>query len=89
MEEWYKHHKSKTVKQIKFGEYEVKYTKKEEYEDSNPKTEKPQININKEQLKITKNGEKIKIRRKDKLAMIDAIKNDNVDSVDEIIKRLK
>lgn len=89
MEEWYKHHKSKAVKEVKFNGYEVKYTRKEEHEDTQPRNEKLPINIDKEQLKITKDGEKIKVRKKDKLAIIDAIKQDNVDQVDQILKTLK
>ncbi|MCL4398406.1 MAG: hypothetical protein M1322_02420 [Candidatus Parvarchaeota archaeon] len=89
MEEWYKHHKGKAVKEIKFNGYEVKYVKKEEHEDFQPKNDKTPINIDKEQLKITKNGEKIKVRKKDKLAIIEALKQDNVDKVDEILKALK
>ena len=89
MEEWYKHHQSKAVKEIKFNGYEVKYTRKEEHEDFQPKNEKRPVNFDKEQLKITKNGEKVKIRKKNKLAIMDAIKQDNIDRVDEILKTLK
>ena len=69
--------------------YEVKYVKKEEHEDFQPRNEKLPVNIDKEQLKITKNGEKIKVRKRDKLAIIEAIKQDNIDRVDEILKALK
>ena len=89
MEEWYTHQQGKAVKEVKFNGYEVKYVKKEEHEDFQPRNEKLPVNLDKEQLKITKNGEKIKVRKKDKLAIIEAIKQDSIDKVDEILKTLK
>ena len=89
MEEWYKHQQGKAVKEVKFNGYEVKYVKKDEHEDFQPRNEKLPGNIDQEQLKITKNGEKVKVRKKDKLAIIEAIKQDSIDKVDEILKTLK
>ena len=61
----------------------------EENEDFQPRNEKLPKNVDKETVKITKAGQKIKIRKKDKLALITAIKDDAMDRADEILKRLK
>ncbi len=89
MENWYKRSEGKTVKSLKFGEFEIKYVRKEQSEDFQPRNERTPVNIRKEQLKITKNGVKLKIRKSNKLAVIDALKNDELDKVDEIIKALE
>lgn len=89
METWYRQYKSKAVKRIQFNDYDVLYTKKEENEDFQPRNEKLPKNVDKETVKITKAGQKIKIRKKDKLALITAIKDDDMDRADEILKRLK
>ena len=89
MESWYKHSEGKTVKSLKFGEFEVKYVKKEKSEDFQPRNDKTPINISKEQLKVTKNGLKLKVRKAKKLAIIDALRNDELDRVDGIVKTLE
>ncbi|MCL5009453.1 MAG: hypothetical protein M1433_00500 [Candidatus Parvarchaeota archaeon] len=88
MENWYKHSEGKTVKELKFGEFEIKYVKKEKKEDFQPRGDKAPIDISKEQLKVLKNGVKIKVRKANKLAIIEALKNDELDKVDEIVKAL-
>jgi hypothetical protein len=89
MENWYKHSEGKAVKSLKFGEFEVKYVKKEKSEDFQPRNDKAPINISKEQLKVTKNGAKLKVRKAKKLAIIEALRNDELDRVDEIVKTLE
>lgn len=89
MENWYKHFEGKSVKYLKFGEFEVKYIKKEKKEDFQPREDKTPVDISKEQLKVTKNGAKMKIRKAKKLAIIEALKNDELDKVDELVETLE
>ncbi|MCL5016788.1 MAG: hypothetical protein M1441_01440 [Candidatus Parvarchaeota archaeon] len=89
MENWYRFYKAQANEQFKFGDYEIKYVKKEVKEDFNPKGDKVPSNVNKEQLKVFKAGQKVKVRKADKLALIEAIKAGNVDRMNEILLALK
>ena len=75
----------KINKQVKFGEYDVKYVKKEE--KSAVEGQAP-VDVNKESLKIIKGDAKIRVRKKDKLALIEAIKEDNLERMDEVLQNL-
>ncbi len=89
MESWYKFHKGQAKKHIKFGEYEVEYVRKELHEHTHPQGEKAPVDIDKERIKVLKNGVKMKIRKKDKLAIMEAIKMDNIDRIHEIVSSIK
>jgi hypothetical protein len=88
MEEWYTHRQSKSVKTVKFRDYEIVYIKKGYYENFEPKNGKMPVDLEREQVKVIKSGEKIKIRKKSKLAIIDAINQDNIDKLNDIVKTL-
>ena len=75
----------KINKQVRFGDYDVKYVKKEEKETRDG--EAP-VDVNKESLKIMKGEAKVKVRKKDKLALIEAMKEDNLDRMNEILQNL-
>ena len=89
MERWYKFFKGQANRQFKFGDYEIKYVKKEVKEDFQPREEKTPMNMEKEQIKVFKNGVKVKIRKAQKLALIEAIKNDNLDKMESVVSSLK
>ena len=90
MENWYKFLKGQVKRQVKIGEYEVLYSKKELKEDSFPKEEgKPTLEINKETVKVLRGGNKVKIRKAEKLRLIEAIKADNLENIEVALKELK
>jgi hypothetical protein len=76
----------KVNKEVSFGEYHVKYTKKEHKER---KEGAEPVDINKESLKVMKGGVKVKLRKKEKLALIEAMKEDNVDKMHELLQTVK
>jgi hypothetical protein len=73
----------KVNKEVSFGDYHVKYAKKEQKEqkDGVPPTE-----VNKESVKVMKGDTKLKLRKKEKLALIDAVKADNVDQMNSLLQ---
>ncbi len=73
-------------KEIDFGDYHVKYVKKEHKEK---KEGAEPIDINKESLKVMKGGVKVKLRKKEKLALIEAMKEDNVNKMHELLQTVK
>jgi hypothetical protein len=89
MEEWYAHRQSKSIKTVKFRDYEIMYIKKGYHENFEPKNGKMPVDLEREQVKVIKGGEKIKIRKKSKLAIIDAINQDNIDKLNDIVKTLE
>ena len=89
MENWYRFYKAQANEQFKFGDYEIKYVKKDVKYNFNPQGEKARTDLHKEQLKVFKGGQKVKVRKADKLAIIEAIKNGNVDKMNEILGSLK
>ena len=62
MENWYRFYKAQANEQFKFGDYEIKYVKKDVKESFNPQGEKAPTDLHKEQLKvfIKENTKKIK-----------------------------
>jgi hypothetical protein len=76
----------KVNKEVGFGDYHVKYVKKEQKEKKEGATP---IEINKESIKVMKGGTKVKLRKKEKLALIEAIKEDNVDKMHELLQSVK
>ncbi len=89
MENWYKFHKAQAKKQVKFGEYEVEYVRKELHEHSQPQGEKAPVDVDKERIKVLKNGAKMKVKKKDKLAIIEAIKADDLDRIHSVVSAIK
>ncbi|MCL5101445.1 MAG: hypothetical protein M1348_02440 [Candidatus Parvarchaeota archaeon] len=73
-------------KEVDFGSYHVKYTKKElkeRREGAQP------ADINKESIKVLKSGAKVKLRKKEKLALMEDVKADNIDKMHELLESLK
>ena len=81
----YKYRFMKVNKEVSFGDYHVKYAKKEQKEQ---KEGTPPIEINKESVKVMKGDAKLKLRKKEKLALIDAMKADNVDQMDLLLQSI-
>ncbi len=76
----------KVNKEVKFGDFYVKYTKKEHKEH---KEGTAPVDINKESLKVLKGEAKVKLRKKEKLALIEAMKEDNVDKMHQLLQTVK
>ena len=76
----------KVNKEVSFGDYHVKYVKKEHKEK---KEGAAPVDINKESIKALKGGVKVKLRKKEKLALIEAMKLDNVDKMHELLESVE
>lgn len=76
----------KVNKELSFGDYHVKYVKKEHKEK---KEGAPTVDINKESVKVLKGGAKLKLKKKEKLALIEAMKDDNIDKMHDLLQAVK
>lgn len=76
----------KVNKELSFGSYHVKYVKKEHKE---VKEGAAPVDINKESIKVTKGDAKVKLRKKEKLALIEDMKADNIDKMYNLLESLK
>ncbi len=76
----------KVNKELSFGDYHAKYVKKEQKER---KEGAAPVDINKESIKVMKGGVKVKLRKKEKLALIEDMKADNIDKMHDLLQSLK
>ncbi|MCW1294167.1 MAG: hypothetical protein OH316_00280 [Candidatus Parvarchaeota archaeon] len=86
MENWYKFFKEQSNRTIKVGEYEIVY-KGKNLEESWSSAEKPPVSVHKESIKVLKNGEKVKLKKADKLKLIEALKRGNLDEVSGLLPK--
>lgn len=86
MENWYKFFKVQSNRTIKLGEYEIVY-KGKDLEESSSSAEKPPISVHKETVKLLKNGEKVKLKKADKLKLIEALKHGNLDEISGLLPK--
>ncbi len=73
----------KVNKEMRFGDYNVRYVKKEQKEK---KEGSPAVDINKESIKVVKGESKLRLKKKEKLALIEAMKDDNVDKMHDLLQ---
>jgi hypothetical protein len=86
MDTWYKYFKEQSTRNIKLGEYEIIY-KGKNLEESSSSAEKPPVSVHKETVKLLKNGEKVKLKKADKLKLIEALKRGNLDEVSGLLPK--
>ncbi len=89
MENWYKLYNAQTKRSFKFGEYEILFSRKEAKESFHPPQEgKTPVEIRKESVKVLKNGQKVKLRKKFKLRLLEAMNEDSLEKAEQVLKEL-
>lgn len=80
MENWYRFFRQQMNRDIKIGDYEIIYKSKHVKEDSSEAGKTPS-DIQKESIKVLKNGQKVKLTKDLKHKIIEALSRENIEEI--------
>ncbi|MDP8012776.1 MAG: hypothetical protein RAK22_01600 [Nanoarchaeota archaeon] len=80
MENWYRFYKQQTNRDIKIGPYEIIYKSKHQKEESSEPGKTPS-SVDKESVKLLKDGQKIRLHKDLKKRLIEALSRENLEEI--------